>query len=100
MRRHEPTRDTLRIQVGNFETACRMIEAGVGVGILPSSASARHAQSLRIALVPLSDPWALRAQMICVRSLEALPGFARDLVDLLVQDARQAAARSGQGQSA
>ncbi|MET0208275.1 MAG: LysR substrate-binding domain-containing protein [Burkholderiaceae bacterium] len=94
------SRMKMRIQVGNFETACRMIEAGVGVGILPSSASARHAQSLRIALVPLSDPWALRAQMICVRSLEALPGFARDLVDLLVQDARQAAARPGHDQSA
>ncbi|MFM2120167.1 MAG: hypothetical protein RL722_1635, partial [Pseudomonadota bacterium] len=36
-----------------------------------------------------NDDWALRAQQICVRSLASLPGFARDLVELLVADARQ-----------
>ena len=80
----------IRIQVGNFETGCRMIEAGVGVGILPASAAARHAQSMNIALVPLNDAWSLRAQKICVRSLDALPSFARDLVTLLVQDRERA----------
>jgi hypothetical protein len=29
---------------------------------------------------------------ICVRSLDELPGFARDLIDLLSEDARLAAA--------
>lgn len=80
----------LRIQVGNFEAASRMIEASVGVGILPESAARRHAQSMAIAIVPLTDPWAIRAMQICVRSLDALPAFARDLVDLLVEDTRQA----------
>lgn len=81
----------MRIQVGSFETACRMIEANVGVGILPASAARRHSQAMDIALVPLTDAWALRQQQICMRSLEALPGFARDLVALLVEDARRAA---------
>jgi DNA-binding transcriptional LysR family regulator len=80
----------LRIQVGNFEAACRMIEANVGVGILPESAARRHAQSMGIRIVPLKDEWALRALLVCVRKLDALPGFARDLVDLLVADARDA----------
>lgn len=79
----------LRIQVGNFEAACRMIEANVGVGILPESAARRHAQSMAIRIVPLLDEWSLRALLICMRKLDALPGFARDLVDLLVADARQ-----------
>jgi len=79
----------LRIQVGNFETACRMIEASIGVGILPESAARRHAQTMAIAIVPLRDEWSLRAMQICVRSLDALPAFARDLVDLLVADARE-----------
>lgn len=83
----------LRIQVGNFEAACRMIEAAVGVGILPESAARRHAQAMAIRIVPLSDDWAVRAMHVCVRSLEALPLFARDLVDLLVADAAQAAGR-------
>jgi DNA-binding transcriptional LysR family regulator len=80
----------LRIQVSNFEAACRMIEATVGVGILPESAARRHAQSMAIRIVPLNDDWALREMQICVRQLDALPAFARDLVDLLVEDARNA----------
>ena len=80
----------VRIQVSSFESACRMIEAGVGVGVLPESAARRHARSMAIGLVPLSDPWAIRSMQICVRSLEELPHFARDLIDLLSEDARQA----------
>lgn len=81
---HRPLK--LRIQVGNFEAACRMIEAKVGVAILPESAARRHAQTMAIALVGLNDPWAIRALQICVRSFDALPVFARALIDLLVQD--------------
>ncbi|CAG0991205.1 HTH-type transcriptional regulator CysL [Burkholderiales bacterium] len=86
---HRPLK--LRIQVGNFEAACRMVEAGVGVAILPRSAARRHAQAMDIAIVALSDPWAIREMLICMRSLDALPVFARELVDLLVEDARRAA---------
>ena len=60
----------------------------MGVGILPESAARRHAQTMAITIVPLSDAWSLRAMQICVRRLDALPSFARDLVDLLVADAQ------------
>lgn len=79
-----------RIEVGNFEAACRMVEAGVGVSILPGSAARRHAQAMAIDTVALSDDWSLREMQICMRSLQALPAFARDLVDLLVADADSA----------
>lgn len=87
---HRPMQQ--RIQVSNFEAACRMVEASVGVAILPGSAAHRHAQTMAIAIVPLADPWAERAMQIVVRSLDALPAYARELVDLLVNDARQATA--------
>ena len=48
---------------------------------------------MAIRIVVLNDAWALREQQICVRSLAALPGFARDLVDLLVADATSARAQ-------
>ena len=80
----------LRIQVGNFEAACRMIEATVGVSVLPESAARRHAETMAIQNVPLIDDWSLRAMQICVRSMESLPPFARDLVTLLIEDARMA----------
>ena len=84
-------RMTMRIQVGNFETVCRLIEVGVGIGIVPASAALRHSQTMAIKSIPLRDPWAHRAQTICVRKLGDLPRFARDLVDFLVADARAAA---------
>ena len=67
-----------------------MIEARVGVGVMPRSAASRHAQAMAIGIVPLADAWALREMKICVRDLAALPPFARDLVDLLLDDALKA----------
>jgi DNA-binding transcriptional LysR family regulator len=76
----------MRIQVGNFEAVCRMIEANAGIGILPQSAARRYEKSMSIRIIQLSDEWALRKMAICVRSLQLLPAFARDLVELLTAD--------------
>lgn len=81
-----------RIQVGSFEAACRMIEANVGVGVMPASAAGRHKQNMHIRIVALSDEWSLRALQICVRSFDKLPSFARELVTLLREDAAAAQA--------
>lgn len=77
-----------RIQVGNFETACRMIESGVGIGIIPESAAMRHAKTMEIASVPLADAWSVRQMLICMRNFAALPSFGRELVRLLEADAQ------------
>ncbi|MBB2917674.1 LysR family transcriptional regulator [Cupriavidus alkaliphilus] len=75
-----------RVQVSNFETACRMIEANVGVGVLPETTARRHAKAMSLRIVQLDDEWAERQLQICVADLDALPLFARKLVDLLVED--------------
>ncbi|QVN23137.1 LysR substrate-binding domain-containing protein [Burkholderia pyrrocinia] len=75
-----------RIQVSNFEAACRMIEANVGVGVLPEGTARRHAKTMALRIVKLDDDWAERKLQICVADLGALPLFARKLVDLLVED--------------
>jgi DNA-binding transcriptional LysR family regulator len=80
----------LRIQVGNFEAMCRLVEANVGIGILPESAARRQAKSSDIRLVGLTDKWALRDLKIVVRSLDLLPNFARDLVQAILDDAKAA----------
>jgi DNA-binding transcriptional LysR family regulator len=76
----------VRIQVGNFEELCRMIEANVGIGVLPESAGRRHRATMAIRIIPLQDTWATHNLKICVRKLRSLPSFARDLVDLLIAD--------------
>jgi len=83
------------LQVCNFKTACRCVDAAIGVAILPESAARRHAQTMAIAIVPLADAWAERALQIVVRSLDALPAYARELVDLLVEDARGSPSAQG-----
>lgn len=80
----------MRIQVGNFEALCRMVEAGIGIGVVPELLALRYAQAMAIRIVPLADAWALRELQICARSFRLLPGFARQLVDLLLADARNA----------
>ncbi len=75
-----------RIEVGNFEAACRMIESGVGIGVIPESVALRYARVLDIAVVPLTDEWSVRQLHICVRDLEALPIFARELVQTMIDD--------------
>ncbi|HYD62208.1 MAG TPA: LysR substrate-binding domain-containing protein [Noviherbaspirillum sp.] len=80
-----------RIQVSNFDSVCRMIEANVGIGILPESAARRHAKNLELKIISLTNEWASRNLIICVRDLDGLPGFARELVDMLVTDAKMLA---------
>lgn len=75
-----------RVQVSNFETACRMIEANVGVGVLPETTARRHANTMALRIIQLNDEWAERKLQICVADLGALPLFARKLVDLLIED--------------
>jgi DNA-binding transcriptional LysR family regulator len=72
-----------RIQVGSFEAICRMVEADIGIGIVPESAARRYAEVMPIDIVRLSDAWSARDSMICVRSLSALPNFAQKLVTML-----------------
>jgi len=73
----------LRIQVLGFEPACRMIEAGVGIGILPESCALRYQHTLSIQLVKLDDAWAQRERSIVVRELEALPSCGRSLIEAI-----------------
>lgn len=76
----------LRIQVGSFEAAVRMIEANIGIGVLPEMTARRHAKTLSLKIIHLNDIWAVRNLQICVKDLSSLPLFTRQLVDLLVAD--------------
>lgn len=75
-----------RVEVGSFEAVCRMIEAGVGIGVVPELVAKRYSQRLNIKIVRLSDEWSERKLQICVRNLHQLPSFAKDLVNMLIED--------------
>ncbi|MDK3024119.1 LysR family transcriptional regulator [Cupriavidus taiwanensis] len=45
------------VAVSSFEAACRMVEAGLGIAVLPASAGAAYAGTRRFVRVPLDEPW-------------------------------------------
>jgi DNA-binding transcriptional LysR family regulator len=70
----------VRTQVQSFDTMCRMIEADVGIGVLPRSCAERSSRNENIRLVELSDSWAVRERFVIVRSLAALPTYVQEFV--------------------
>jgi DNA-binding transcriptional LysR family regulator len=71
----------LRVQLRSFDAVCRLVECNVGVGIVPATTVRRAAASMAIKAVDLTDVWALRELTICVRNFDALPPYARQLVE-------------------
>lgn len=78
----------LRVQVKSFEAICKMIEAGLGVGVLPQIAAEAFAQTMGLRLVPLADAWAIRQMFVCTRN-EPLSISAQKLVEHLLADAQR-----------
>jgi DNA-binding transcriptional LysR family regulator len=72
----------LRIQVLGYDAQCLMVEAGLGIGILPLE-SLRAYSGLAIERVTLAETWAQRRLDMCVRSYEALPVAAKLFFDHL-----------------
>jgi DNA-binding transcriptional LysR family regulator len=73
----------LRIQLSSFDAMCRMIGAGVGIGIVPESAARRNRESMRLALIELTDVWRVRERYILVRDREKLSAYAVSLIETL-----------------
>lgn len=70
-----------RVRLRSFEAICRMVESGVGVGIVPLTAARRCARTMRIVRIDLSNAWADRTLNICVRRYAELPSYTRQLID-------------------
>jgi DNA-binding transcriptional LysR family regulator len=73
----------LRVQLRSFDAVCRLVECKVGIGIVPETTARRVSKTMAIAIVPLTDSWAVRDLTICIRGMSELPLFARQLVEHL-----------------
>jgi len=80
-----------RVQLRSFESICRMVGEGIGVAIVPRTAAIRCARSMPIKRIALSDAWAARSLVLCVRSLDELPAHARLLVQHILHGGDAAA---------
>lgn len=73
----------LRVQLRSFDCMCRMIQANLGIGILPMQYVRPATKSMRLVSVRLDEPWAERKLLLGVREFTALPVVARKLVERL-----------------
>ena len=73
----------LRVQLRSFDTVCRLVECGVGVGVVPATTAARAAKTMALAVTDLADDWALRELTIVVRAAVELRPYAKALVESL-----------------
>lgn len=73
----------LRIHVTSLDAMCRMIDNGLGVGVMPQRAFELMHGVGALDCVPLSDAWAERELHMIARDFSSLPVTARLLVEHL-----------------
>ena len=72
-----------RIQVTGFEALRRMVQAGLGLGIVPASSDEPRVDGL--VAVRLTDSWAQYRLNLCTRAPELLSAAARLMLDHLLE---------------
>jgi DNA-binding transcriptional LysR family regulator len=75
----------LRVQVRSFEVVCRMVQAGLGIGVLPFQAAKAMGESMNLVVRPLGEPWAERRMLVCVKKERAGNPSLQRLVQHLSQ---------------
>jgi DNA-binding transcriptional LysR family regulator len=88
MRTHAAARQAgkvlrIRIHVPGFDAVCRMVQANMGIGILPQRAYELFGQALGLHAVPLTDDWSDRALIVVVRDEAGLSPVSRMLFEHL-----------------
>ena len=73
----------LRVQLRSFDAVCRLVECGVGVGVVPQTTAARAAKTMALAVTDLADDWALRELTIVIRAAGEPRPYAKALVESL-----------------
>ena len=85
---------SVRIEVDNFYSACRLVSAERGICVAPAVAATKLADFFNLAVIPLADAWASRRYVIVFRHQVDLTPTARLLVQHLSSAANQAATQT------
>lgn len=72
-----------RLQVRGFDAIAQLVEAGLGVAVLPAAVALRFAQVFRVKMLVLDEPWAERDYLLGVRRQNVLPTVVQRFVDVL-----------------
>ena len=73
----------LRINVPGFDAVCRMVQANMGLGLIPDRAFEVVGAGMGLRAIPLRDAWGRRALKIVVRDAAHLSATGRLMLDHL-----------------
>lgn len=76
-----------RLRVSTFDALRGMVQAGLGLGVLPEHCARPYAAAMGFACIALADRWAHYRLGICTRQEDTLSPSARLLVEQLVEAA-------------
>ncbi|MDQ0393626.1 LysR family transcriptional regulator [Labrys monachus] len=74
------------VRVNGFETVRGMVEAELGVGLVPEGCAARYVTGGKLKAIELDEPWAVRQWNICVQDGQSLPSPVKLLLKHLTKD--------------
>jgi DNA-binding transcriptional LysR family regulator len=80
----------LRVQVKSFDVVARLVQAGLGIGVLPEEAAKAFAKPMGLRFIRLTDAWAARRMFVGVKAYASLNVPSRRLVDHLAGSSQNA----------
>jgi DNA-binding transcriptional LysR family regulator len=72
-----------RLVVSNFDSAFRVVAAGLGISVVPKEVGQLYVDNRLVSIVSLDNSWSQRQFVILYRSLEELTPAARQMLDFL-----------------
>lgn len=79
-----------RVNADGFDVVCRLVQHGLGIGIVAESSARLFAKEMGLVALPVLDAWARRQHRLCARDPDRLSQAARLLLDALLEWAGQA----------
>lgn len=76
----------IRIHAPHFDAVLALVEAGVGIALVPRSVAAAALQERRVGAVTLAETWARRPLHMVLPLSGPLPAFTQALADFLLED--------------
>ncbi|OWT55606.1 LysR family transcriptional regulator [Candidimonas nitroreducens] len=72
-----------KIRISSFESMCQMVEAGLGLALMPRALAQPHLKGTGLKALTLNEPWARRDLLMGVRSLRDATPTVKALLDSL-----------------
>lgn len=72
-----------RLQVHGFDAIAQLVDAGLGVAVLPAAVAQRFAKLFEIEVRALAEPWARRTYLLVARDQAVLPTVVQRFTDTL-----------------